>query len=61
MAKKSWLTDHPHIKRFAYAGVVLVVILTLVSVFGRETAKEWVEGAARSFGYEITNEEGGLQ
>ncbi len=52
--KKSWLQTHPHIMRFAYAGVILLVVLTLVFTFGRETVRGWVEGIARSQGYEIT-------
>ena len=52
--KESWLTTHKHIRNFAYAGVCLAVVLTLVFTFGRETVKGWIEGAARSAGYEIT-------
>jgi len=51
---KSWLQSHPHIMRFTYAGVALVLVISLVFTFGRDTVKEWVEGAARSMGYEIT-------
>ena len=55
-AKKSWLQTHPHIKRFTYVVMALIVAFVLVSMFGRETVKEWIEGAARSVGYEITEE-----
>jgi len=52
--KKSWFTWHPHVTRFAYVAVTLIVVLTLVFTFGRDTVKVWIEGTARSFGYEIT-------
>ena len=51
---KSWLQTHPHIMRFTYAGVALVLIISLVFTFGRDTVRGWIEGLARSQGYEIT-------
>jgi len=52
--KKSWLETHKHIRRGAYALGILLIIVSLVFTFGRETVKGWVEGVARSMGYEIT-------
>ncbi len=52
--RESWLTTHKHVRNFAYAGVALAVVLVLVFTFGQETVKGWIEGAARSAGYEIT-------
>lgn len=52
--KKSWLQTHPHIMRFAYALVALALVISLVLTFGRDTVRGWVEGLARSQGYEIT-------
>jgi len=54
MSEPSWLQSHPHIMRFAYVAVVLASIAFAVATFGRETVKVWVEGGARSLGYEIT-------
>ncbi len=55
MAKKSWLQTHPHIKRFTYVGVGLIVAITVFFLVGRDTFIKWAEGLARSQGYEITS------
>ncbi len=49
----SWLSNHPHIKNFAYVAVVLATVIVLVFTFGRGTVKIWIEGVASSQGYEL--------
>ena len=51
---KSWWVKHPHVTRWAYAVVAVALVITLVFTFGRDTVKGWVEGVARSAGYELT-------
>ena len=52
--KSSWLSTHKHIRNFAYVGVVLVTIVILTSIFGRDMVGGWLENLAASKGYNLT-------
>ena len=52
--RKSWLTTHTHVRRIVYGACILAAIAACVYMFGPDRVAGWIEGAAHSAGFNIT-------
>ncbi len=52
--KPSWFDRHKHVLRFTYIAIAAALAVMVYFMIGKETFIRWVEGGARSQGYELS-------